>query len=90
MKKMLVIVGAACALVLGVGGYVDADELTKMAKSIDTIWILVDPGSGIAEEQVLVEIRRLGRGLEDVTFCLITQCHADHCLGAYRLQGLGT
>jgi len=52
--------------------------------------ILVDPGSGIAEEQVLVEIRRLGRGLEDVTFCLITQCHADHCLGAYRLQGLGT
>ena len=41
MKKMLIVVGAACALVLGVGGYVNADELAKMAKSIDTIWILV-------------------------------------------------
>jgi len=41
MKKMLVILGAACALVLGVGGYVDADELARIAKSIDIIWVLV-------------------------------------------------
>ena len=51
--------------------------------------ILVDPGSGEVEAEVIEGIRRTGRRPEDVPFCLITHCHVDHCLGAHRFRRRG-
>lgn len=51
--------------------------------------ILVDPGSGVAETTILQGIRRVGRTLAQVQYALLTHCHADHALGAYRFQGRG-
>lgn len=46
--------------------------------------ILVDPGSGSVENEVVEGILRAGRPLKEVSHLLLTHCHADHALGAYR------
>jgi len=51
--------------------------------------ILVDPGSGVAEREVIANIERTGRGLTDVQAVLITHCHYDHARGAYRFRRHG-
>jgi len=51
--------------------------------------ILVDPGSGCVEEEVLEGIRRAGCSLDEVRYALLTHCHVDHALGAYRFRERG-
>lgn len=51
--------------------------------------ILVDPGSGIVEDEVVDGIRRAGVALEQVRYALLTHCHVDHALGAYRFRERG-
>jgi len=51
--------------------------------------VLVDPGSGALEDEVLEGIRRAGRSLADVAYALLTHCHVDHALGAYRFRERG-
>ncbi|MCY3020434.1 MAG: MBL fold metallo-hydrolase [Planctomycetota bacterium] len=51
--------------------------------------VLVDPGSSSGEEEILKNIARLGRKIEDVKYALLTHCHVDHALGAYRFREMG-
>jgi len=51
--------------------------------------ILVDPGSGADEAGVLEGIQRTGHRIEDVGYALLTHCHVDHALGAYRFRERG-
>jgi len=51
--------------------------------------ILVDPGSGEVEAEVIDGIRRAGWRPEEVQYGLITHCHVDHCLGAHRFRRQG-
>jgi len=51
--------------------------------------VLVDPGSGSVEEEVLDGICRAGRTVDDVPYALLTHCHVDHALGAYRFRRRG-
>jgi glyoxylase-like metal-dependent hydrolase (beta-lactamase superfamily II) len=46
--------------------------------------VLVDPGSGSVENEVIEGIRRAGRPLGEVSHLLLTHCHVDHARGAYR------
>ena len=48
--------------------------------------VLVDPGSGIAEANVLRGIQEAGCRPEDIRLVLLTHCHSDHTLGAPRFQ----
>ena len=48
--------------------------------------VLVDPGSGSCEPQVLAAVRRCGWPVSHV---LLTHCHVDHARGAYRFRQLG-
>jgi glyoxylase-like metal-dependent hydrolase (beta-lactamase superfamily II) len=49
--------------------------------------VLVDPGSGACQEQLLASIRRIVGGIDEVRAILLTHCHVDHARGAYRLRG---
>ena len=51
--------------------------------------VLVDPGSSVGEEEILRKIGGLGLKIEDVRYALITHCHVDHALGAYRFREMG-
>jgi glyoxylase-like metal-dependent hydrolase (beta-lactamase superfamily II) len=51
--------------------------------------IVVDPGSGSVEEEVLEGIRGAGCSLDEVRYALLTHCHVDHALGAYRFRERG-
>lgn len=51
--------------------------------------ILVDPGSGAVEGEVLEGIERAGASLREVTGALLTHCHVDHAPGAYRFREHG-
>ena len=51
--------------------------------------VLVDPGSGFAEGQVVDGIRKAGRRLDEVAAVLLTHCHVDHALGAWRFRERG-
>ncbi|MGD0089251.1 MAG: MBL fold metallo-hydrolase [Planctomycetota bacterium] len=51
--------------------------------------VLVDPGSSTCEAEILQNIAGLGRNIEEVRFALLTHCHVDHALGAYRFRELG-
>jgi len=46
--------------------------------------VLVDPGSGSLEGEVIEGIRLAGLGVGDVSHMLLTHCHVDHARGAYR------
>ena len=48
-----------------------------------------DPGSGVAEKEILEGIRRAGRTLKEIPYALLTHCHVDHALGAYRFREMG-
>ena len=51
--------------------------------------VLVDPGSGSLEDEVIEGIRLAGLGVEDVSHMLLTHCHVDHARGAYRFLDHG-
>ena len=51
--------------------------------------VLVDPGSSVGEEEILRKIGELGLRIGDVRYALITHCHVDHALGAYRFREMG-
>jgi len=51
--------------------------------------IVVDPGSGVAEETILQRLGDLGCPPTALTYVLITHCHCDHALGAGALRRLG-
>ena len=51
--------------------------------------VLIDPGSGEGEQDVIDGVRKVGRTLDEVPFCLLTHCHVDHALGAYRFRNRG-
>jgi len=51
--------------------------------------ILVDPGSGAVEDEVIEGIERAGASLREVTHALLTHCHVDHARGAYRFREHG-
>jgi glyoxylase-like metal-dependent hydrolase (beta-lactamase superfamily II) len=51
--------------------------------------MLVDPGCGYAEEQVIEGIRKAGHTLAEVAAALLTHCHVDHALGAHRFRQRG-
>ena len=48
--------------------------------------VVIDPGSGACEAEVLDGIRRTGW---PVTHALLTHCHVDHALGAWRFRERG-
>lgn len=48
--------------------------------------VLIDPGTGVYQDEVVAGIARAGCSLEDVGAILLTHCHVDHALGAYRLR----
>ena len=50
---------------------------------------LLDPGSGVAEAELLANLERAGVRLADVRGVLLTHCHVDHAMGAGRLQRHG-
>jgi glyoxylase-like metal-dependent hydrolase (beta-lactamase superfamily II) len=52
--------------------------------------IVVDPGSGVAEEAILRRAAHLGCRPHDLTHVLITHCHCDHAMGAGSLRRFGT
>ena len=51
--------------------------------------VLVDPGSGIAEDEVIANIEKIGQGLGQLRAVLVTHCHYDHARGAYRFRRRG-
>lgn len=48
--------------------------------------VLVDPGSGFLESELVANIEATGCTLQQITGILLTHCHVDHALGAYRLR----
>ncbi len=68
------------------GGYLQcATYLLKGAQGA----VLIDPGSGSLEGEVLEGIQAQGVSLNDVSHALLTHCHADHARGAYRFSKQG-
>jgi len=51
--------------------------------------VLIDPGSGSLENEVLEGIRAQGASLGNISHALLTHCHVDHALGAYRFREQG-
>jgi len=51
--------------------------------------VLVDPGSGYAEADVLAGIARAGLDPARITHALLTHCHVDHARGAFRFRERG-
>ena len=52
--------------------------------------ILVDPGSGIVEAELLANLAGFGHEREEIRAVLLTHCHVDHARGAYRFRRPGT
>jgi glyoxylase-like metal-dependent hydrolase (beta-lactamase superfamily II) len=48
--------------------------------------VLVDPGSGFLERELVANIEATGCALQQIKGILLTHCHVDHALGAYRLR----
>jgi glyoxylase-like metal-dependent hydrolase (beta-lactamase superfamily II) len=48
--------------------------------------LLVDPGSGLEESEILSRIGDLGFQPADISHALLTHCHVDHALGADRFR----
>ena len=68
------------------GGYLQcATYLLKGAQGA----VLIDPGSGSLESEVLEGIQAQGVSLGDISHALLTHCHADHARGAYRFSEQG-
>jgi len=51
--------------------------------------VLVDPGSGYAEQQVVAGVCAAGLSVEALSAALLTHCHVDHARGAYRFRERG-
>lgn len=49
--------------------------------------VLIDPGTPVAQEGVLAGIAQAGVAWDSIRGILLTHCHVDHSLGAYRLRG---
>ncbi|MEI6520290.1 MAG: MBL fold metallo-hydrolase [bacterium] len=51
--------------------------------------VIVDPGSGYFEDEVIAGLREAGASPEDVCAILITHCHSDHAFGTDCWQKRG-
>jgi glyoxylase-like metal-dependent hydrolase (beta-lactamase superfamily II) len=51
---------------------------------------IIDPGSGIAEAEILARAGELGCRPEQITHAFLTHCHCDHAIGAAGLRRFGT
>ncbi len=51
--------------------------------------VIVDPGSGYFDKEVIAGLHRAGASPGDVRAILITHCHSDHAMGADKWQPRG-
>lgn len=80
--KYLPVVSILCE-----GGYLQCT--TYLIEGPDGL-IMIDPGSGIAEDAIVDALDQKGYRLNDIEYALLTHCHVDHTLGAYRLLEHGS
>jgi len=69
------------------GGYLQcASYLIRGAEGA----VLIDPGSGSLEGELIDGLHKAGVSPEEVPYALLTHCHVDHARGAYRFRDRGT